>query len=234
MAEEPESASQDQPRAAEAGVRWMLRDRLLAAFADCDPDMTRAVLREASAALPLARVLTEVIHPALEAMGTLWEQREVTLTQIFLAGAATEDATAELGEELPPPPETAPTVVLGTLLDSHHLGARLVGVFLRAAGLRVVDLGAGLSPEELATRAAEENAPVVAVSTFLLRSAYRVPAVREELAHRGLQAAIAVGGAPFRADPGLAARVGADLWAPDAAQAARLIDLLCTKRFPRP
>jgi len=200
------------------------RDRLLRSLVDCDRDGARAAMEDAlSSGMAVDRLLQEVVHPAFDAMGALWEAQEVTLTHQFVAARAVEDALLSYGR----PPTVllngTPKVVVGTLLDGHSLGAKLVATFLRAAGLAVVEAGEGLTPEQLVGRAVAEQAHVLAVSVLMMRSVARISEVR-----RGLEAAntgikLVVGGAPFRFDPGLAERVGADAWAPDAISAANVI-----------
>jgi len=194
---------------------------------NCDRAGARAVIDAALAAgATPAQMVLEIIQPALDAMGALWAAGEVALTQIFVASRGMEEAADAMagGASAPQSAEhrrPRPKVVLGGL-DGHGLGARLVGTFLRAAGAEVVEVGR-LSPEELSARAIEERADVVAVSVLMLHSAERVREVRQALDRLGAKVKVVAGGAPFRADPGLAARVGVDAWAPDALQAVAAI-----------
>jgi len=200
------------------------RDELLRAFVNCDRDGVRSAVRSAlNGGLAPEQVLTDLLHPAFDTLGELWARGDVALTQVFVAARATEDIIADLPAQATTRRDSGPKVVLGTLLDGHSLGARLVGTFLRAAGVEVVDAGARLSPEDLVARAIADNAQVLAVSVLMLRSANRVTQVREALRQRAPQVKLVVGGAPFRADPGLARRVGADRWAPDALRAVEAI-----------
>jgi len=112
--------------------------------------------------------------------------------------------------------------VLGVLEDQHVLGKRMVQAYLAAAGQPVLDLGAGLTAAALAERAAGEGAKVVMVSTLMLRAALRVQDLVEGLRARGCGAAVVVGGAPFRLDPGLWRRVGADAFGASASEAPAL------------
>ncbi len=200
------------------------RERLTSSLVDCDRDGARTVLEQAlRSGLPLDLALTRLIHPAMEALGEMWTAGEVTLTQQFVAACAIEEAVQKLAGRFPAASGQGPKVVVGTLADGHALGAKLVAVFLRAAGLEVVDAGVGLSPRELTDRALDEEAPVLAISMFLLRSAGYVPEIRQALGRHGHRVKLAVGGPPFRSDPELARRVGADGWAPNAFRAVSTI-----------
>jgi methanogenic corrinoid protein MtbC1 len=206
------------------------REDLLQSFLDCDRAGTRAAIEAALAdGVSLNRLVVDAIQPAFDDLDALWGAGQVALTQIFLAARAVEEALDAEAAAQPPAASEGPKVVLGTLLDGHTLGARLVGIFLRARGVAVVEAGAGLSPEELAARAVAENARVLAVSVLMLRSATRIVEVRRLLQRDAPRTRLAVGGAPFRADPDLARRVGADAWAADALQAAEAIFTLANK-----
>jgi methylmalonyl-CoA mutase cobalamin-binding domain/chain len=200
------------------------RERLTSSLVDCDRDGARSILEQALlSGLPLDLVLTRLIHPAMDALGDMWTAGEVTLTQQFVAACAIEEVVEKLAGRFPPAPERGPKVVVGTLADGHALGAKLVSIFLRAAGLEVVNAGVGLSPRELTDRALDEEARVLAVSMFLLRSASYVPEIQQVLGRHGHRVKLAVGGPPFRSDPELARRVGADGWASNAYRAVSTI-----------
>ncbi len=167
------------------------------------------------------QVLERLVVPALDQVGHAWESGTVSLSQVYMAGRITEDL---LGRLLPQAPAAAgtPRVILGVLEDQHVLGKRMVRAYLAAAGQAVLDLGAGLTPAAMAERAAGEGATVVMVSTLMLRAALRVQDLVEALRARGCQAAVVVGGAPFRLDPGLWRRVGADAFGASAGEAPAL------------
>jgi methylmalonyl-CoA mutase cobalamin-binding domain/chain len=225
----PSDPRQHQPGAVAIGA-W--REQLLSAFVDCDREGARSVIQRAlQSGLTLEGVLSHLIHPAMDTLGDMWGRGEVALTQQFIAACAIEDAAEGIaGARLVRAP--GPKVVLGTLADGHGLGVKLVSIFLRAAGMDVVDAGFGLSPKELVSRTLEEGASVVGVSVFLLRSAKFIPELQELIAREGGAVKLAVGGAPFRADPELARRVGADAWAADAFGAVGAIRSLMNGHAP--
>jgi len=218
------SGEEGQPRKL-AVAAW--QQQLVSAFADCDRESTRSCIEHAlRSGLTLDRVLLQLIHPAMDTLGEMWGTGEMALTQVFLAACAIEEVVTNLAGQFKPPTPPGPKVVVGVLVDGHGLGARLVSIFLRASGVEVVEAGTGLAPSELVSRAREEEAAVLAVSVFLLRSANYVPEIAKTLRGEDQRIKLAVGGAPFRADPGLAGRVQADGWAPDAVRAAVTIRAL--------
>lgn len=120
-------------------------------------------------------------------------------------------------------------VVLGNIEDDFHsLGRKMVGVFLRAAGWRVIDLGNDVLPGEFVDQALAHGARVIGVSAMMLTTAGNIRDLRTELDSRGLSGKIrlAVGGAVFKLRPELVDEVGGDGSAPSAIQAPALIERL--------
>lgn len=191
------------------------------AFIAVDRARVTRLVRDALDAATPEQVIDQLLVPALDRVGSAWEEGSVSLSQVYMAGRLAEDLVTRL---LPRParPAGAPRVALAVLEDQHVLGKRLVLAYLHTAGLPVLDLGAGLSARDLAERAAGEGATVVMISTLMLRAALRVQDVVDGLRTRGCRAPVVVGGAPFRLDPGLWQRVGADAWGPSASDAPRL------------
>jgi methanogenic corrinoid protein MtbC1 len=208
-----------------------LRQDLIRSYLDCDREGVHQVFAQAAAAgVGLATFATKVIEPSFETLGELWSRGEVALTQVFVAARAVDLEVAAVEARAAPLPSDAPKVVLGTLIDAHGLGARLLSVFLRMAGLQAVEIGSRLTPEELVDRALREQPQVVAVSCLMLHSAYRMREVSQLLQERAPGVRLVVGGAPFRIDHTLADRVGAESWAPDVISGVSVIKSLAAPR----
>ena len=115
---------------------------------------------------------------------------------------------------------TSPATVLE---DHHQLGKRIVASMLGASGVDVADLGR-TTVEELVAAVREGRFEVVLISVLMLASARRVRDVVERLADLEPRVNIIVGGAPFRLDPSLAARVGAHATGATASDAVHLVE----------
>jgi methanogenic corrinoid protein MtbC1 len=197
-------------------------EQLEQAFLAVDLGAARAALSAAAAQMGPTRALEAVLVPALDRLGDRWGRGGASLSQVFMAGRYAE----RLADELLPaaaPPEGALRVGVAVLEDQHLLGKRMVVAHLRAAGLSPLDLGDGLSPAALAERAVEARVDVLLVSTLMLRAALAVRELVAQLRARGSAARVAVGGAPFRMDPGLWREAGADACGQSAADAPRLV-----------
>jgi trimethylamine corrinoid protein len=106
-------------------------------------------------------------------------------------------------------PGDRPRLAIGVLQDHHALGKRLVKSALHSAGYRPLDYGQGLTGPELADLAVRDEIDLLLISCLMLNSAVRVEEVLAGLRRAGSPAAVVVGGAPFRLDPGLWKEVGA-------------------------
>lgn len=201
---------------------------------DGDPDRARELSQRAIAEgiNPL-----EAIHRGfvlgLNAVGEQFEQGEMFLPDLVLAGEAMKAATAALEPEIQRAGgkrETLGRVVLGTVKgDIHEIGKTLVGTMLSASGFEVFDLGVDVPFENFAVKAAEIGADIVGVSALLTTTMTGQKGVVEALERHGLRPRVKVmiGGAPVTAS--WAKETGADGYGKDALGAVALAKSLMGK-----
>lgn len=174
----------------------------------------------------LRALYLDVFQPALREVGRLWEENRITVADEHLATAITQAAMGRLYDDLFTGPTTDRPLLLAACADAerHDVGLRMVCDLLETEGWDTLFLGAAVPVESLVGMVRARRPAAVALSASLSQ---HLPRIREAV--RALREAlddppvIAVGGRPFVDDPALAAEVGADLTAPDAAStAARL------------
>jgi methanogenic corrinoid protein MtbC1 len=180
------------------------------------------------------RVLPEVLEPVMRGIGDLWMAPEgLSLAQGYIAAKVAEDILNKIAEERGSvPPSTRGAVVIGNIEDDFHaLGRRMVGVFLRADGWDVHDMGNDVPAADLVDRAVAVGARVLGVSAMMRTTAENIRSVRDELDQRGLTDSIklAVGGAVFVLRPELVEDVGGDGTASNALAASALFAELQAK-----
>ncbi len=167
-------------------------------------------------------IVDDVIAPALEAIGDGWEQGTYSLAQVYMAGRICE----ELADDLLPPATSSghsgPRVAIGVLDDYHMLGKRMVRAILHGAAIDAIDYGR-CEAWELASRAQNDDIDILMISTLMLPAALAVEDVRRALTAEGIRPWLVVGGAPFRLDPDLYHRVGADRMGTSASDAIRIV-----------
>jgi len=191
--------------------------------------------REAFGIIELARaeglgirgLYLDVFQPAMREIGRLWQENRITVADEHLATAITQASMARLYQELfQASPEPGPLLVAACAdNERHELGLRMICDVLEMEGWDTVFLGASVPVEDLVEMVRVRRPQVVALSASI---APHVGRVREAIrAIRDVDAGppplIAVGGRAFMDDPDLAERLGADLTAKDAVEAAELL-----------
>ena len=208
-----------------ADVLSGLSERLQMALLSMDAAGTLALLSDArqTHGMSQLRLADEVIGPALTRIGDDWEAGEVALSQVYMAGRIVEQAVG--GWEQPEGLRSGgPVIGVGVLEDYHALGKRIVQAVLASSGHKVVDLGTGLSVDEMIERAEGASVEVLMISVLMFNKALHVSQVTERLEERGMgHIPVVVGGAPFLHDPELWRRVGADACGRSAADALRIV-----------
>jgi methanogenic corrinoid protein MtbC1 len=183
-------------------------ERFKEALLSTDEEKAAAIMTETEERFQPGTFLEKVLIPALDDIGTGWEQGEFALSQVYMSGRICEELvdqllpaeSAELKEE--------PKMALVLLNDYHALGKKIVYSVLRAGGYNVADYGR-MQPDELLEKLEEEDLELVLISVLMYSSALQIKQVVQELAKSKLRTRVAVGGAPFRLDRQLWQEVGA-------------------------
>ena len=203
-------------------LQWMKQSVI-----DGDPDRAKELsMRVLSEGMNPLEAINRGFVPGLNAVGEQFEQGEMFLPDLVLAGEAMKAATAILGPEIQKRGgvrETLGKVVLGTVQgDIHEIGKTLVGTMLSASGFEVLDLGVDVPFEDFAAKAEELRANIVAVSALLTTTMAGQKNVVAALQQRGLRprVKIIVGGAPVTQS--WADEIAADGYGRDALAAVAL------------
>lgn len=188
-----------------------------------------AVVDDAAASgTPLGDVYMEVFQPALREIGRLWQENEISVADEHLATAITQAAMARLfARSFEWSDEERPSILAACGdTERHEVGLRMLCDMLEARGWSADYLGSSVPVESLVRMVTARRPTVVALSVAL---APHVPRLRTMIT--ALRSAlgdatplIIAGGRPLLDDPSLAVHVGADLTAPNAAEAVRLLE----------
>ena len=207
-----------------------LREALYALMLEAKREEALRLLLEHAETHGFQAAVNDLLEPVLERAGEAWHRENLSLAQGYVAGKIAEDllvAAAESGGDLPL--DVKGPVVIGNVEDDYHsLGRKMVSVFLRAAGWKVIDLGNDVLPGEFVDAAVAHGARVIGVSAMMLTTAENIRALRTEIETRGLggKVQLAVGGAVFKLRPELMLEVGGDGTAPSAIEAPELFERL--------
>jgi len=167
--------------------------------------------------ISIASLHLDVIQPAQQEIGRLWQENHISVAQEHMATAISQLALSHLYRHLPRDPANGRTVLLSCVEgELHELGARMASDFLEMAGFEVRFLGANVPTEHLVREVRESKPDLLALSVTM---SYHVPALRKAVAAvrevaPGLP--MAVGGLAFTWAPGLEAELGVPFFGKDA------------------
>ena len=211
--------------------------------------MSIAILNEISENLQKgkAKIVVELVQKALDegvspneilndgllvGMGIIGEKfknDEVYVPEVLVAARAMNKGAVLLKPHLAAAGvEATGKVVIGTVQgDLHDIGKNLVKMMLEGKGLEVIDLGADVAPETFIQTAIDQNCKVVCLSALLTTTMGVMEDVVKKAEEMGVrdQLKIMIGGAPVSAE--FCAKIGADIYTPDAASAADVAVEFC-------
>ena len=215
-------------------MRDELFESMKQSIVDGDPDRARELSQRAVAeGINPLEAINRGFVLGMNAVGEQFEQGEMFLPDLVLAGEAMKAATAILEPEIQKvgaARETLGKVVLGTVKgDIHEIGKTLVGTMLSASGFEVFDLGVDVPFENFAVKAKEVNADIIGISALLTATMTGQKGVVETMERHGLRPRVKVmiGGAPVTQS--WANEIRADGYGKDAMAAVTLAKRLMGK-----
>jgi 5-methyltetrahydrofolate--homocysteine methyltransferase len=198
------------------------------ALQDC-LDAVRAALKDG---VGVESVLNDALVAGMSEVGRRFKEGEYFVPEVLIAARAMngglqilEPLLTECGVE------PRGRLVIGTVKDDiHDIGKNLVGMMMKGAGFKVVDLGHDISPQSFVEAARENKTDAVLMSSLLTTTMpnmlHVITAIKEAELRDKL--VIMVGGAPV--SQRFADEIGADGFAPDAASAVDVLSNLLARR----
>jgi 5-methyltetrahydrofolate--homocysteine methyltransferase len=186
------------------------KDTLDAINAGCDPKV----------------LLNDVLMPAINEVGELFDKGKYFLPQLIASAEAMKLSIAKLepllkeseGEEA----KDKVTIVIATVHgDIHDIGKNLVALMLKNHGFNVIDLGKDVPSEKIVDTAISENAGIIALSALMTTTMQEMKNVVRLAKEKNCNAKIIIGGAVVTED--YAWEIGADGYSSDAANCVRVV-----------
>ena len=168
------------------------------------------------------KILDNGLIAGMDVIGKRFKANEIYVPEVLIAARAMnagmdilEPKLAEAGVK------PVGTVVLGTVKgDLHDIGKNLVGMMLKGAGLKVVDIGTDVAAEKFVETCKAENAQLCAMSALLTTTMPQMHDVVKAVKAANVPVKTMIGGAPVTQN--YCDEIGADGYAPDAASATDL------------
>jgi len=196
-------------------------NQLERAFLMLDKEAAEEILTKALVLGSPIEIAGELVSLTLNRIGAAWEEGKLALSQVYMSGVICE----ELIDKILPPQsadrKSQPKMAIAVFEDYHMLGKRIIFSSLRASGFELLDLGGGVSIDQLEEKIKKEKIKILLLSVLMLPSALHIKDLKQKL--KGTDVKIIVGGAPFRFDSELWKEVGADAFGKDPAEAIKIV-----------
>ena len=167
-------------------------------------------------------VINQLLIPALDRVGELYEKQEIFLPQLINAANAACGGFDVIKERIAKSGADSVSkgkIVLATVFgDIHDIGKNIVRVVLENYGYTVIDLGRDVPAETIVETVIRENVKLVGLSALMTTTVASMADTIAAIRKSGHNCKIMVGGAVLT--PDYAAEIGADYYAKDAKQSA--------------
>ena len=168
-------------------------------------------------------LLQDVLMPAIQEVGVLFEKKKYFLPQLIGSAEAMKLSVEKLEPLLAGDgaKETKGTIVIATVQgDIHDIGKNLVALMLKNYGFMVYDLGKDVPAEVIVQKAKETNADIIALSALMTTTMQEMKRVVTLCKESAVTAKIMIGGAVITES--YAEEIGADGYSKDAAEAVEV------------
>ena len=180
-------------------VRESLEERLRTALvkgtsATLDSDLMEAMKRYTS----VLEIIEGPLMAGMETVGKLFGEGKMFLPQVVKSAKVMRDAVGILEPYMNNEDEGSgrPKIVIATVKgDVHDIGKNITGIVLTCNGFDVHDLGVMVDKETILEKASELHADIIAVSGLITPSLYQMEEICREMASRGMDTPLFVGGA---------------------------------------
>ena len=196
-----------------------------------DVSKAKELTRRALAEIPAKEILDRGLLPAMDRVGSYFEEGEFFLPELLMAGDAMKASIELLGPELAKKGTAyVGKYVIGTVQgDLHNIGKDIVILMLEGNGWDVIDLGTDVSPEQFCDIIKKGDFDILGLSALLTFTMSQMAETMNALKAAGLRdkVKIMVGGAPVTQS--FAEQIGADAYAKDAPEAVAKAKRLVSK-----
>lgn len=199
----------------------ILINELERALLELNQDLVESIILRSQKSSSPIETASGLITDTLTRIGESWERGELALSQVYMSSLICERIIDKILPPKSPIRNDAPVTAIGVFEDYHLLGKRIISSTLRASGIELIDLGGGLTCEDVIKHAEEKHIKILLLSVLMLPSALRMKDLIKKLMEQDVK--VIVGGAPFRFDEKLAAEIGAPYYGKDSAEALIIV-----------
>ena len=173
-------------------------------------------------ALAPMELVNNILIPALDLVGELFEAGKIFLPQLLQSASAAQEAFDEVKKQISSsgkPQSLKGSIVLATVHgDIHDIGKNIVKTILENYGYNVIDLGRDVPAQRVVDKIKETGAELVGLSALMTTTLKSMEETISLIRENSLPCKIMVGGAVLTEDYAL--KIGADFYARDAKMSA--------------
>jgi methylmalonyl-CoA mutase cobalamin-binding domain/chain len=208
-----------------AEAREELFERLADAVFELDEDLTKSLSHEViERGFDAWEAVEQGLVAGVNRAAKLFDEEEYFVPELLIAADAMYAGLEILKPHIRKESYGQPRkVVIGVVQgDTHDIGKNLVRIMLEVSGFEVHDLGRDVAPRKFVDHAVEVNADIIALSTLMTTTMEQMAEVVRILDRDKVRSnfKVIVGGSPLSQQ--FSDRIGADGYAPKAAQAVHL------------
>lgn len=165
-------------------------------------------------------IINEMLIPALDKTGDLFEKGKIFLPQLILSAQVAQAAFEVIKNhmvhsDMGSKPVSKGTIVIATVKgDIHDIGKNIVKVLLENYGYNVIDLGKDVDYQTVVDSIIKYDARLVGLSALMTTTLVSMEKTIELIKENNLTCKIMVGGAVLT--PDFAEKIGADFYVKDA------------------
>ncbi|MDR1617072.1 MAG: corrinoid protein [Syntrophomonadaceae bacterium] len=209
-----------------ADAKEIIFQKMSDAIVDMDDDLVAGLSNQAvEEGIDAFEAIDKGLTKGMERAGQLFEEEEYFVPELLMCADA-----MNVGIDILKPhikrdasgPEKKKAVIGVIEGDTHDIGKNLVKLMMETGGFEVIDLGRDIPAAEFVERAKAEKADLICISTLMTTTMDAMADVINILKEQGIreQFKVMVGGGPISS--GFAAKIGADGYSKNAAEATRL------------
>ena len=182
-------------------------------------DVSRLVRDALDEGVAAETILEQGLIAGMTVVGVRFRNNEIFVPEVLVSARAMKAGLAHLEPifsacGIPP----VGTFVIGTVKgDIHDIGKNLVGMMLRGAGFRVIDLGVNTTTQKFVDAINEHQPQIVGMSALLTTTMGQMKINIDAFRAAGFDIKVMVGGAPVSVE--YAERIGADAHGANATEA---------------
>lgn len=173
-------------------------------------------------------ILNKGLIPGMKEVGELFSRKEYFVPEVLLASEAFYAGFNIVSPLISSTVRRAEAkIVIGVVEgDIHDIGKNIVKVLIESSGYQIIDLGKDVPTERFIDAVLKEKPAVLALSSLMTTTMTKMEEIIKELKKKDLRdrVKVIIGGAPVNRE--FAARIKADAYGEDAADAVKLIDEL--------